>query len=449
MTVTEDRLIRELSALADAAVPPMTVDLAGTVASGRRRRRRLATGHALGALAVVATIAVGVTALRPSDDPTAPPATQVTTVGGLQVSTAAGTVPVEASGGTVHDVGVLLRPGLDDLHLVVEGDGSHLRLRILDTTTGEVGEPQLTLSWHGSAGLRSPALPETAMLASTGFALAMGFAEEDATIALRIEGRAEPVPVPTFVVPGVADGAHLFLVALTGDDALPAWPDVTLETGFPTAQPLPVGSQARPTETPVAGVAAPTLEARVATTPQVVESTAGAVLDLGVPVLTPFARTRADGALEELGYVLTMGTLGDLSGDPGLSTSEAAEEAVLIAARAPHGAVSPMTVAPLRLLRAPESGNGPIYGSTYGTADVEILGLLPTGTATARLVVERAEGPERTELPSFEIPGAAGRFYFLTLHDAVAGVAGVPASIEIESGDGTLSRFSLYGEPLD
>ncbi len=454
MTITDDGLVRELGALADASLPPMSVDATAVLAAGRRRRRRADVTRAVGLLSVVALAGLGVARLVGTDGaapaaPVTPPAAEVTGVGDLAVTAAAGSSPVDTALGTMHDVGVGLGPGdADVVRVVVEGDETQLRVRLAVPATGEVGEPQLTLTRNPDV-TRSPALPETQVLASTGLAMAVGFVDAESQPMLHVAGRDAPIPLPTFAVPGVVDGARVFLVAVTSEAPVESWPDVGVSSGGGPQQLLPVGSHAGTAEIAVDDPAtAGTLEIRVADDVQTVDSSAGAVLDLGIPVLTPFARELAGGEPEPLTYALRLSTLDEAAGDGGLSPADAAADAIIVAARAPHGALSPVTVVSLSLLHGVSPGTAPFLPSLYGAGDAEVLAVRPTGTTALRLVVDGPGGAQVVELPAFTIPGVAGEFSFVALHDPAGDVtAGV--RLEVEQDDGTATRWSLRGERLD
>lgn len=191
-----------------------------------------------------------------------------------------------------------------------------------------------------------------------------------------------------------------------------------------------------------------TLSIRVAQDVAAAGSSAGPVVDLGVPVRNDYARVLADGTREELTYAILLTTVGEMAAEAevSLTPEEAAGDALLLAGLKPFGALIPMSGSDLATARAAKDA-GPILQARASTHDIDALGMLPAGSrAAVVLVVERASGTERVPVPTFRVPGVDEDFFFVALHDDAVDLADWPSVyVEVTDQDGTVTLRSLPG----
>lgn len=437
MTRTDEALVRNLAELTDRTLPPMALEPGAVLDAGRRHRRRRTLGGASAGFVAVAAAAVVTAQLGADPGPvTAPAAQTVELVDGLTATVPTSPTTVQTALGPGVDLGL---PADDEHSYVVVANGHELEIRTLDGEGGMAGAS----SWDLGPSVSYPSFwMRTEGDASTVYGQG-GPGIEVTLVSAPADGSAPlSIPVPTAQVEGFF-GA-MYLLRIDGAPAGGVWPDLSIRVrsadGTTTSQQI-----ALPIEPPLV---AATLEVAVATDWHVVDSSAGLVLELGLPVLTDAARQTADGP-EDLTYILVGTTVGEMTGDPSLSAEDAANEAVTLAGMRPVGAVSPMTSTDLSTL-----GDSPVVvaGMSDGqdASDMDVLGTLPGDATAAALVVARDGGDERFELPTFTVPGLTGLhpFFFFTLHDEVSDVTSAPAHIELTAEDGSVTLWSVTGDLL-
>jgi len=503
---TDDLLVHDLTERADRVLPTMALDPSGVLLASRRHRgRQTAVRSAAGVLAVGAFV-VGATQIWADEPATTPPAgvqQEPRPMGdGQTVELAPGVIavnrPVETTlddGTTILELGLTM-PGTGDGQgvdaVAASLDADTIRQYAGDTpvpadrgvaftsleggrvlnagpatsvtwstadenfypTTGETPYPSTpSVQWQGTDvimffGAVSSWLPDPRVVAFS----EQGFTLGDGTITHHLE-------VPTFRSM-TDDGRLLYTVKVSGEQKV-APPGRLIDTV------LFVGSDGTVVPTlSCAGLslascadqfgpellaavdAGDTLSIQVAQDVAAAGSSAGPVVDLGVPVRNDFARMMADGEREELTYAILLTTVGEMAAgaEVSLTPEEAAGDAVLLAGLKPFGALVPMSSSDLGTTRAAKDAS-PILQAGLSTHDVNALGMLPAGSrATVVLVVERAAGTERVPVPTFRVPGVDEDFFFLALTDPEVEYAAWPfAFIEVTAQDGTTSRWSLDG----
>lgn len=442
MTMTDDLLVDELVARADRALPAMAVHPADVLSGGRRFRRRRTTrrwsiGTVVAGVAVLAAAGLG----ELGGEDAAPSATtEVVRRGDLTITILTAATALDTELGAVLDLGVPVDPEIaDGPRYVVLDAGSSLELRTVGADGRIADERALTFSWSAAA-LRAG--PVTAASGDAGSAVVLGALSWGAGPDIAVDGETVAT-MPTFETP---DGSQRVFFAVVDGGGMPVedWPTITVGDLV-----LPFSSQVDAEQyafTVDNRLDAATLEVAVATAVREADSSAGPVLDLGVPVLGEPARETVDG-IEALTYALLATDVGRVIGDPSLTPEEAGAEAITLAARQPFGALTPIAAAPLD----PASlGDGPVVLASASDTDTTVLGRLPAGATGATLVVQRASGDERIDLPTFAVPGlAAGHaFFFFTLHDEVEAVGLAPVHIELVAADGAIAFWTVTGDLL-
>lgn len=161
MSLTDERVVADLVARADRAMPTMSLDAGTVLAAGRRHRRRRRVAGAAGACLALALVAVGVQALPGGRGGAVPPAAGPTEAQAWQptaareVDTALGRA-VELTGADLPDAdAVLLLPlGVDE-----SSTPNLLSVQVRTVTDGEIGAPVQTVRWPvPTDGARTPAL---------------------------------------------------------------------------------------------------------------------------------------------------------------------------------------------------------------------------------------------------------------------------------------------------
>lgn len=216
MSLVDDDVIRELTDLAERAVPPMELTASTVLGAGRRHRRRMAGARVtllagIGALAAV----LATSALNPPD--AVPPAASTAELAPGLVASAANAAEVVPSG----DGDMLLLTDSAGRHYTARFDGAE-EMVVLNpgTVTSEAHESVVgfgTRSDEGDGILQAGWFPGDALVVA-GYVLGPG----DVRLEWSAQGGTGSLELPTFAVPGAA--GRVYLVRIDGAAPEGSWP---------------------------------------------------------------------------------------------------------------------------------------------------------------------------------------------------------------------------------
>ncbi len=413
MTMTDDAVIRELAARAEAAAPAMSLDPSTVLTAGRRHRRRrsqLRVATAAGFLGVTLA-AVHLTA-GSSDDPHL--ATSAVEVSGVTVTVVTEGVPVETDDGPAIDVGSA--GDAEGNRLALAADASGTPLYTYDPANGAV---DALMQVPGEA---QPGQKYTSV-GLDGTVTVVGFAAPDDTVTLRLApagGSPTLVDVPCLRLPGAT--TRVYVIRLSGTPSRTALPRASLEyTG-------PGGTGAR---------------------------------SIDLRSLVPEETADGDGITVSVAHDVHDVTIGASTGvDTGIAVPPEAPGGTAAAADAPTFGVRVThegDAAALRLDGASDSlwivdlatwlaTEAPVPHAETWDRGAVALGLVPRGAHAVTLVVERSAGAERIPLPTFRIPGVDADVFLAVLTDTAAQPVSWPAvHLEVVGDDGAMSSWGLDG----
>lgn len=210
MTLTDDLVIRELTDLAERAVPPMGLTAAAVVGAGRRRRRRVA-GARVALVAGLGVTAAGI--VLPALDPpetTTPVAATATLAPGL-VASAVNTAEVVPS-------------GYGEMLALADGEGGRYTARF-DAAEGWVllGEGTQAVAadegiagfWTSDAADQGEGINQSSSIVGDAIVVA-GYVVGPGDVHLEwsVQGGTGSLELPTFAVPGAA--GRVYLVRIHG-----------------------------------------------------------------------------------------------------------------------------------------------------------------------------------------------------------------------------------------
>ncbi len=426
MTMTDDAVVRELTARADREAPAMSLDPTAVLAAGRHRRRRAQ----LRLSAVAAVVITGAALVPTLNQHQARPAgtESVELVPGLTATIVAHPTTVDTSEGPALDLGVLA-PRSERWHLGISDEGSDVALRRYDPESGVLGDALVALGTPGTGSSQT-------ITDDDGTMTVLGLVSPADTVTLTVVlagGRQRAIDVPTFAVPG---GATAYVVLFSGRPAGGDWPDAA----FSVASSPHAGTSATSTTplsfrplVPADAADGDSLTVEVAAASHAVDTPQGPGVDTGV--LAPRPPIAVNGLSPDAppsSYVVR--------------ASEEASGATYVWLETYSGADTISDVA-FDLTQWQADGNGdPIPGAVVQDHWAALLGVLPPDARQAALLVERSTGTERYPMPTFRALGADADLFFALVTDEGLQPAGWPSvRIEVTDAYGAVTLWTLDG----
>lgn len=417
MTMTDDALVRELAARADAAAPAMSLDPTAVLAAGRHRRRRRA--H-LQVAAAAAVVVAGLGLVQVLDDQGGHPvAADTVGVAGVTATAVSAGIPVQTAAGPGIDVGTIGDAGGNRFTMAADASGAAVYVQ---RPGSDQPEPlaQVLGAHPGGAGSQS--------IGPDGSVTVVGFAAPGDHVTLDLKpvgGGSVVLPVPLLELPGTSTRAYA--VHLSGTPTAATLPRAVLTSTGDAPWQLLVDLRSLIRDDYVDGDG---IEVSVARDVHGAAAAGRTAVDTGVTAPQEWLDDASASSTTPVFVVRLQ------AGDP---------REVRLEARADGRTVTSKVMDEDQWL----SFASPLPMVTTWDRGAVVLGAIPAGAHAATLLVNRSSGEDRFELPTFRVPGLESDVFLVVLADTVAQPEAWPAvSVEITYDDGTTARWTLQGDRL-